>query len=94
MVRRLSFVLYPLDIDLYLGIHEQTFPNHHETAITHNVTLARHGFIGGSPDIPSTAFSIHALSWFRQLNRVCPRLSDDAFCEALHHHHEVCLSLV
>jgi len=55
----------------------------------HNITLLRHGYLGTSPNTPEVAISIHSLAMFRQINRVCPRLSDNAFCEALQHYHEV-----
>lgn len=54
-----------------------------------NETLARHGFIGATPDKPVLAFSFKLFEIYRQLHRVCPRLSLDAFSACLSHLHHV-----
>jgi hypothetical protein len=54
-----------------------------------NETLVRNGFLGVSPDRPSLAISIELLEIYRQLRRVCPRLSLDALSRALCHIHRV-----
>lgn len=54
-----------------------------------NETLVRHGIIGGSPEKVSIGISVRALEAYRQLHRVCPRLSIQAFSMALCHLHEV-----
>lgn len=55
-----------------------------------NETLVRSGFLGVSPERPSVAISLEVLETYRQLRRVCPRLSLDAFSRALCHLHHVC----
>jgi hypothetical protein len=40
-----------------------------------NETLLRHGYLGGSPDQPSVAFSVQMFEIYRQVHRVCPRFS-------------------
>jgi hypothetical protein len=54
-----------------------------------NETLARHGFIGATPDKPVIAFSFKLFEIYRQLHRVCPRLSVDALSTCLSHLHHV-----
>lgn len=54
-----------------------------------NETLVRHGFLGATPDKPVLAISIELLEIYRQLRRVCPWLSLDAFARALCHIHHV-----
>lgn len=54
-----------------------------------NETLARHGFIGATPDKPVIAFSFKLFEIYRQLHRVCPRLSFDALSACLSHLHHV-----
>ncbi|KAF8205106.1 hypothetical protein BJ912DRAFT_1018326 [Pholiota molesta] len=54
-----------------------------------NETLVRNGFLGVSPDRPSLAISIELLEIYRQLRRVCPRLSLDALSRALCHIHRL-----
>ena len=72
------------------GFTTQTrFPDQTSSGAGYNVTLLRHGFLGTAPSRPTLAISVHTLAMFRQINRVCPRLSDDAFCEALQHYHQV-----
>ena len=56
-----------------------------------NVTLCRNGYIGTSPISPSIAISFQTIEAYRQLHRVCPRLSVQAFVRALCHLHAVSL---
>ncbi|KAF8185649.1 hypothetical protein BJ912DRAFT_797325, partial [Pholiota molesta] len=52
-------------------------------------TLMRNGFLGATPDRPALAISIELLEIYRQLRRVCPRLSLDALARALCHLHHL-----
>lgn len=54
-----------------------------------NETLVRSGFLGATPERPTIAISIELLEIYRQLRRVCPRLSLDALSRALCHLHHV-----
>jgi hypothetical protein len=54
-----------------------------------NETLVRHGFIGATPDKPVIAFSFKLFEIYRQLHRVCPRLSVDGLSACLSHLHHV-----
>ena len=59
-----------------------------------NETLARHGFLGASPDKPTIAFSFSLFEIYRQLHRVCPRFSIDALSKSLSHLHHVSSHIV
>jgi hypothetical protein len=59
-----------------------------------NETLVRHGIIGASPEKVAVGISIRALEVYRQLHRVCPRLSIQAFSTALCHLHNVSLFIL
>ena len=63
--------------------------SHAPDAKSTNETLARHGFIGATPDKPVIAFSFKLFEIYRQLHRVCPRLSLDALSAGLSHLHHV-----
>ncbi|KIY44561.1 hypothetical protein FISHEDRAFT_51193, partial [Fistulina hepatica ATCC 64428] len=52
-----------------------------------NETLAFHGLIGSTPENPKVAFTFNFLESYRQLHRVCPRLSIEAMARALQHLH-------
>ncbi|KAF8156234.1 hypothetical protein K438DRAFT_1621664 [Mycena galopus ATCC 62051] len=54
-----------------------------------NETLLRHGYIGGSPDQPTIAFSVKTFEIYRQVHRVCPRFSLDSLAKTLNHLHRV-----
>jgi hypothetical protein len=54
-----------------------------------NHTLAQHGVLGATPDIPRLGFTFQFLESFRQLHRVCLRLSLSATATALLHIHKV-----
>jgi hypothetical protein len=54
-----------------------------------SVTLILHGYLGASPEQPQLAFSIQLLAFYRQLRRVHPRFSFDAFAKSLNHFHSV-----
>ncbi|KAJ3499863.1 hypothetical protein NLJ89_g10044 [Agrocybe chaxingu] len=54
-----------------------------------SVSLLEFGHIGASPTQPSLAFSVELLRFYRQLRRVCPRFSLDAFAKSLNHFHHV-----
>jgi len=62
---------------------------HMENAQTANETIVRSGYLGCSPDTVTVAISLRVLEAYRQLHRVCPRLSAQAFVKALCHLHEV-----
>jgi hypothetical protein len=57
-----------------------------------SVTLILHGYLGASPEQPQLAFSIQLLAYYRQLRRVHPRFSFDAFAKSLNHFHSVSLN--
>jgi hypothetical protein len=59
-----------------------------------SVTLILHGYLGASPEQPQLAFSIQLLAYYRQLRRVHPRFSLDAFAKSLNHFHCVSLSVL
>ncbi|KAJ6631847.1 hypothetical protein B0H10DRAFT_1937603 [Mycena sp. CBHHK59/15] len=54
-----------------------------------NETLLRHGYLGGSPERPSIAFSIRTLEIYRQIHRVCPRYTIDSLAKTLSYLHKV-----
>jgi hypothetical protein len=58
-------------------------------AVSSAVTLVEFGVIPASPEQPKLGFSIGTLSFYRQLRRVSPRFSLDAFSKALNHYHSV-----
>ncbi|KAI0702844.1 hypothetical protein BC835DRAFT_1263373 [Cytidiella melzeri] len=54
-----------------------------------NVSIAQHGYLGTSPRNPMTAIAFEVLEAYRQLHRVCPKLSIYAQVQALCHLHGV-----
>ncbi|KAF8195178.1 hypothetical protein K438DRAFT_1968514 [Mycena galopus ATCC 62051] len=52
-----------------------------------NETLLHHGYVGGSPDQPTIAFSGHTFEIYRQVHRVCPRFSLEGLAKVLGHLH-------
>ena len=72
--------------DIARGLHPFT---HMPSTPFASVTLIHHGYIGASPDQPHLAFSIQLLAFYRQLRRVHPRFSFDAFAKCLNHFHSV-----
>jgi len=72
--------------DIARGLHPFT---HMPSTPFASVTLVHHGYIGASPDQPHLAFSIQLLAFYRQLRRVHPRFSFDAFAKCLNHFHSV-----
>ncbi|KAI0699213.1 hypothetical protein BC835DRAFT_1412678 [Cytidiella melzeri] len=52
-----------------------------------NVSIAQHGYLGTSPRNPTTAIAFEVLEAYRQLHRVCPKLSIYAQVQALCHLH-------
>jgi hypothetical protein len=58
-------------------------------AVSSAVTLVEFGIIPASPEQPKLGFSIGTLAFYRQLRRVSPRFSLDAFSKALNHYHSV-----
>ncbi|KAJ6565152.1 hypothetical protein DFH09DRAFT_1314957 [Mycena vulgaris] len=68
------------------GIKSFVYTNASKNA---NETLLRHGYIGGSPDQPTIAFSVKTFEIYRQVHRVCPRFSLDALAKTLNHLHRV-----
>ena len=73
------------------GLHPFT---HAQSTSYASVTLILHGYIGSSPDQPHLAFSIQLLAFYRQLRRVHPRFSFDAFAKCLNHFHLVSYTTV
>lgn len=63
--------------------------SHQPNAKYINESLARHGYIGATPDKPTIAFSFQLLRVYQQLHRVCPRLSLEALSKTLNHLHRV-----
>ena len=78
--------VFQLTGDIARGLHPFT---HMPSAPFASVTLILHGYIGASPDQPHLAFSIQLLAFYRQLRRVHPRFSFDAFAKCLNHFHSV-----
>ena len=74
------------------GITERSF-THTVTAKTTNEALAEHGVIGGSPEQPTVGFTFQFLECFRQLHRVCPRLTLWGVATAIQHIHKVTLTV-
>ncbi|KAJ7438546.1 hypothetical protein B0H11DRAFT_1935169 [Mycena galericulata] len=66
------------------GARYFSFPKPSDTA---NVALIRHGYIGSSPEQPGLVFPLRLFEIFRQLHRVCPRLSLHALGKTLTHLH-------
>uniref|UniRef100_A0A0W0G279 Uncharacterized protein n=2 Tax=Moniliophthora roreri TaxID=221103 RepID=A0A0W0G279_MONRR len=54
-----------------------------------NESLLRHGFLGGSAEQPTIAFSLSFLEQYRQIHRVCPKYSIDTFARSLQHIHRI-----
>jgi hypothetical protein len=63
--------------------------SHIQDAKYMNETLARHGFIGATPDKPVITFSFQLLNTYCQLHRVCPQFSLDALSKSLTNLHQV-----
>ena len=72
------------------GLHAFT---HLSSTSFASVTLILHGYLGASPEQPQLAISLQLLAFFRQLRRVHPRISFDAFAKTLNHFHSVSLSV-
>ncbi|KIY47135.1 hypothetical protein FISHEDRAFT_45873, partial [Fistulina hepatica ATCC 64428] len=53
-----------------------------------NEAMAFGGAIGATPDTPQVAFTFNFLETYRQLHRVCPRLSLEGVSKALLHLHK------
>ena len=62
---------------------------HSSDSVSSAVTLLEYGVIGTSPVQPQLGFTIETLRFYRQLRRVCPRFSLDAFAKALNFYHAV-----
>ncbi|KAK7039291.1 hypothetical protein VNI00_010196 [Paramarasmius palmivorus] len=54
-----------------------------------NESLIRHGYLGASSQQVTLAFSFSLFDIYRQLHRVCTRLSIDALSKALQHIHHI-----
>ncbi|KAL0567633.1 hypothetical protein V5O48_014366 [Marasmius crinis-equi] len=50
-----------------------------------NESLVSLGYLGGAPEQPAVAFELSTLEVYRQLHRVCPSLSVEAFSRVLQH---------
>jgi hypothetical protein len=74
------------------GITKRSF-THTVTAKTVNGTLAEYGIIGGSAEQPTVGFTFQFLECFRQLHRVCPRLTLWGLATAIQHIHKVTLTV-
>jgi hypothetical protein len=77
----------------YIDYSDRLF-EHMDGATYTNETLIRHGFIGASPEKVTTAIAVRVLEAYRQMHRVCPRLSIHAFSKALCHIHKVCANSI
>jgi hypothetical protein len=62
---------------------------HSSDSVSSALTLLEYGVIGTTPIQPQLGFTIDTLRFFRQLRRVCPRFSLDAFAKALNFYHAV-----
>ena len=62
---------------------------HSSDSVSSAVTLLEYGIIGTSPLQPQLGFTIETLRFYRQLRRVCPRFSLDAFAKTLNFYHAV-----
>ncbi|KIY47957.1 hypothetical protein FISHEDRAFT_44267 [Fistulina hepatica ATCC 64428] len=71
----------------FRGIRQEFFCSSAGSASI-NETLVLHGLIGSAPETPRVAFTFNFLETFRQLHRVCPRLSLDAVARTLHNLHQ------
>ena len=58
-------------------------------AISSAVTLVKFGVIPASPERAKLVFSIGTLAFYRQLWRVSPHFSLEAFSKVLNHYHFV-----
>lgn len=72
---------------------KRTFRRQSETEQV-NVILAREGYLGTSPTAPVVAIAFQTLEAYRQLHRVCPRLSRQAQVRALCYLHAVRFSMI
>ncbi|EEB91783.1 hypothetical protein MPER_09806, partial [Moniliophthora perniciosa FA553] len=54
-----------------------------------NESLAQHGYIGGSAEKPTIAFSFSLFEIYRQIHRVCPKFSIDGLARALQYIHKM-----
>ncbi len=59
---------------------------------TPNTALAKLGYLGTAPRNPGLAIGFQVLEAYRQLHRVCPKLSIYGQVKALCHLHKVCLT--
>ena len=75
-------------IDILTGRGFRSF-SHMSNAVSSAVTLVEYGVIPASPEQPKLGFSIGTLAFYRQLRRVSPRFSLDAFSKVLNHYHSV-----
>jgi hypothetical protein len=92
---RVSFILFFKSAKQHYcssGIIDRSF-THTINAKTVNETLVEHGVIGGSPEQPTVGFTLHFLECFRQLHRVCPRLTLWGVAIAIQHIHNVNLTV-
>jgi hypothetical protein len=55
------------------------------------ITLAHNGIMSSTPDRPTVGFTFELLEGYRQLHRVCPRLTISGFATAIQHLHKVIL---
>ncbi|CAK5272797.1 unnamed protein product [Mycena citricolor] len=62
---------------------------HAPGASSPNEALLRRGYIGGSPDSPTIAFSTRTFEIYRQIHRVTPRFTVDSLARVLNYLHQV-----
>jgi hypothetical protein len=94
---QLKLYLWKVVSDFPIKFHEFIFLTgrgkcsflHSSDSVSSAVTLFEHGIIGTSPIQPQLGFTIETLCFYRQLRRVCPRFSLDAFAKALNFYHAV-----
>uniref|UniRef100_A0A0W0G254 Uncharacterized protein n=1 Tax=Moniliophthora roreri TaxID=221103 RepID=A0A0W0G254_MONRR len=61
--------------------------SHPDGSRTVNESLAWHGFLGGSPEQPTIAFSFSLFEIYRQIHCVCPKFSVDGLARSLQYIH-------
>ena len=71
-----------------IGRGKRTF-FHSSSSVSSAITLLEYGIIATSPIQPQLGFTIEILCFYRQLRRVSPRFSLDAFAKALNFYHAV-----
>jgi hypothetical protein len=97
-----SFQVEIIDVFCVCSLHTNLYVAYHHSVdrrtttfsllpgeIFPNEALVRNGFLGATPMQSDLAFSLRALTCYRQNHRTCPRFSIEARCKALCHLHKV-----